>query len=84
MMAATLQVQTGVPFGEVRFVRDWLGVQGEVRRPRKEHAKRPVEGFACQRSEVIGCLIVFCCVHVEGRCSPRRVGTLPPNGKFRC
>eukprot|EP00903_Cladosiphon_okamuranus_P014953 g13841.t1 len=47
-------VQTGVPFGEIGFVRDWLGVQGEVGRPRKEHAKRPVDGFDCNRSEVSG------------------------------
>ncbi|CAN0102837.1 unnamed protein product [Ectocarpus sp. 6 AP-2014] len=47
-------VQTGVPFGEVGFVRDWLKVQGAVGRPSKEHAKRPVHGFDCQRSEVSG------------------------------
>lgn len=50
------QVQTGVPFGEVSSVRDWLRVEGEVGRPAKEHPKRPVEGFACQRSEVMGLL----------------------------
>ncbi|CAN0550977.1 unnamed protein product, partial [Ectocarpus sp. 8 AP-2014] len=48
------QVQTGVPFGEVGFVRDWLKVRGAVGRPSKEHAKRPVHGFDCQRSEVSG------------------------------
>ena len=42
--------QTGVPFGEVGFVRDWLGIDGEVTRPAREHPKRPVEGFACARS----------------------------------
>jgi single-strand selective monofunctional uracil DNA glycosylase len=46
--------QTGVPFGEVGLVRDWLGVEAPVARPRGEHPKRPVEGFACQRSEVSG------------------------------
>ncbi len=46
--------QTGVPFGEVGLVRDWLGIQAPVRRPRPEHPKRPVEGFACPRSEVSG------------------------------
>jgi len=46
--------QTGVPFGEVSFVRDWLGLSGRVRRPSPEHPKRPVEGFACGRSEVSG------------------------------
>jgi single-strand selective monofunctional uracil DNA glycosylase len=46
--------QTGVPFGEVRLVRDWLGIEAPVRRPRNEHPRRPVEGFACTRSEVSG------------------------------
>jgi single-strand selective monofunctional uracil DNA glycosylase len=46
--------QTGVPFGDVRLVRDWLGVQGHVGRPKHEHPKRPVLGFACERSEVSG------------------------------
>lgn len=46
--------QTGVPFGEVALVREWLGIEGAVRRPSREHPKRPVEGFACGRSEVSG------------------------------
>ncbi|MCB1034733.1 MAG: single-stranded DNA-binding protein [Acidobacteria bacterium] len=46
--------QTGVPFGEVSMVRDWLGIEGEVGRPEPEHPKRPVEGFRCGRSEVSG------------------------------
>lgn len=46
--------QTGVPFGEVRAVRDWLGVRGAIGRPAQQHPKRPVEGFACRRSEVSG------------------------------
>jgi len=37
-------VQTGVPFGEVEMVRDWLGIEAEVERPRREHPKRPVGG----------------------------------------
>ena len=41
--------QTGVPFGEVRLVRDWLGIRAAVGQPRREHPKRPVEGFACGR-----------------------------------
>lgn len=47
-------VQTGVPFGEVAAVRDWLGIHGGVARPAVEHPKRPVQGFACTRSEVSG------------------------------
>ena len=46
--------QTGVPFGEVALVRDWLGIEETVERPPQEHPKRPVEGFACTRSEVSG------------------------------
>jgi len=47
-------VQTGVPFGDVAMVRDWMGVTGRVDRPRVEHPKRPIEGFSCARSEVSG------------------------------
>ncbi len=46
--------QTGVPFGDVRQVRDFLGLEGRVGRPEREHARRRVEGFACPRSEVSG------------------------------
>lgn len=46
--------QTGVPFGEVAAVRDWLGITGAVSRPRCEHPKRPITGFGCTRSEVSG------------------------------
>jgi single-strand selective monofunctional uracil DNA glycosylase len=47
-------MQTGVPFGEVGMVRDWLGIEASVGRPPREHPRRPVEGFACRRSEVSG------------------------------
>jgi single-strand selective monofunctional uracil DNA glycosylase len=46
--------QTGVPFGEVAMVRDWLGIEAAVGRPDDEHPKRPIAGFACTRSEVSG------------------------------
>ncbi len=46
--------QTGIPFGEVSAVRDWMGLSGKIGRPEREHPKRPVEGFACERSEVSG------------------------------
>ena len=46
--------QTGVPFGEVATVRDWLGIRAEIGRPVDEHPKRVVAGFACPRSEVSG------------------------------
>ncbi|GAA5173848.1 single-stranded DNA-binding protein [Niveibacterium umoris] len=47
-------VQTGVPFGEVAAVRDWMGICGGVVKPAQETPKRPIEGFACARSEVSG------------------------------
>ncbi len=46
--------QTGVPFGEVALVRDWMGIEAKVDKPVVEHPKRPVTGFACTRSEVSG------------------------------
>jgi single-strand selective monofunctional uracil DNA glycosylase len=46
--------QTGVPFGEVNAVRDWLGLAGEIRAPSTSHPKRPVHGWGCRRSEVSG------------------------------
>ncbi|MGK5086370.1 uracil-DNA glycosylase family protein [Bdellovibrionota bacterium FG-2] len=46
--------QTGIPFGEISMVRDWLGIEAPVGKPSKEHPQRPVEGFACTRSEVSG------------------------------
>ncbi len=46
--------QTGVPFGEIAAVRDWMGLSGEVETPVREHPKRKIEGLACARSEVSG------------------------------
>jgi single-strand selective monofunctional uracil DNA glycosylase len=46
--------QTGVPFGDVKMVRDWLGIVAPVGKPRDEHPKRPVLGFDCNRAEVSG------------------------------
>src|SRR5688572_20159682 len=46
--------QTGVPFGEVAAVRDWLKIDAPIGKPDLEHPKRPVQGFACKRSEVSG------------------------------
>jgi single-strand selective monofunctional uracil DNA glycosylase len=47
-------VQTGVPFGEVTAVRDWLKIELAVGKPESGHPRRPVTGFACTRSEVSG------------------------------
>lgn len=52
--------QTGVPFGAVGMVRDWLGLaerDGEpldVGAPAVTHPKRPVTGFQGEREEVSG------------------------------
>jgi len=46
--------QTGVPFGEIRAVKEWLGIEASVGKPPEMHPKRPVEGYACKRSEVSG------------------------------
>jgi len=47
-------VQCGIPFGEIAAARDWMGIDAPVEKPARENPKRPIEGFACQRSEVSG------------------------------
>ena len=47
-------VQTGVPFGEVSLVREWFRIDTGVEPPPVQHPKRPVQGFACTRSEISG------------------------------
>jgi len=47
-------VQTGVPFGEIAAVRDWLKLAGKIGRPASQHAQRPITGLNCPRSEVSG------------------------------
>jgi single-strand selective monofunctional uracil DNA glycosylase len=46
--------QSGVPFGEIHAVKSWMGIEEPVQKPTKEHPKRPIEGFACAKSEVSG------------------------------
>ena len=46
--------QTGVPFGEITAVTLWMGITAPIGSPEKTHPKRPVQGFACPRSEVSG------------------------------
>ena len=46
--------QTGVPFGDPTFVREWMGIEKKVGKPPKEHPKRPIIGFSSTRSEVSG------------------------------
>ena len=46
--------QTGVPFGDIPSVRDWLQIEASVNKPPIEHPKRPVQGFDYPRREVSG------------------------------
>lgn len=46
--------QTGIPFGEVASVRDFLKIDVPVNKPAVEHPQRPITGLACTRSEVSG------------------------------
>ena len=46
--------QTGIPFGQIAAVRDWLGIRAKIGRLPKENPKRPVLGFDCHRSEISG------------------------------
>jgi single-strand selective monofunctional uracil DNA glycosylase len=46
--------QTGVPFGEIAAVRDWMKIEAAIGHPAREHPARPVRGFACEKSEVSG------------------------------
>ncbi len=46
--------QTGIPFGQIAAIRDWLGITAKIDKPRKENSKRPVLGFDCHRSEISG------------------------------
>ena len=41
-------VQTGVPFGQIAAVRDWLQIQAQIKQPAREHPKRLVLGFDCR------------------------------------
>ena len=47
-------VQTGVPFGDVVMVSEWLKISEPVNVPDKVHPKRLVQGFDCPRIEVSG------------------------------
>lgn len=46
--------QTGVPFGEIAAVKDWMGIEAPVKAPAAAHPKKPVDGFECPRSEASG------------------------------
>ena len=46
--------QTGVPFGEINIVRDWLKINASINKPEHEHDKYKITGFNCKRSEISG------------------------------
>ena len=50
--------QTGIPFGAVPWVRDWMKISeqaaGNIGHPDNEHPKRPIQGFRCSRVEPSG------------------------------
>ncbi len=46
--------QTGVPFGEIAAVRDWMKIKAPIGHPAVEHPRRPITGFDCHRSEISG------------------------------
>lgn len=46
--------QTGIPFGEITAVKEWMRIEAPVGQPANMHPKRPVLGFDCLRSEVSG------------------------------
>ena len=52
--------QTGIPFGEIPAVRDWMKITGEVKSPEFEHPKRPVEGG--MHLDWVGFLALACSV----------------------
>lgn len=46
--------QTGVPFGEVSYVKNWMKIGSMPERPDNEIPNRKIEGLDCTRSEVSG------------------------------
>jgi single-strand selective monofunctional uracil DNA glycosylase len=46
--------QTGIPFGEITAVKDWLEISGRFSGPARQHPRKPIHGFDCRRSEVSG------------------------------
>jgi len=46
--------QTGIPFGEIDAVKNWMKIEAAVGKPEYEHPKREITGFSCRRSEVSG------------------------------
>ena len=46
--------QNGVPFGEIDTVKNWLRIEGKVKKPEKENPNRVIEGMNVKRKEMSG------------------------------
>lgn len=46
--------QTGIPFGDVATVRDWMRIDAPITPPAEVHPKRPILGLGSTRVEVSG------------------------------
>lgn len=43
-----------VPFGDIKFSREWLRIRGRVGKLPREHPKRPIDGLDCPKNEISG------------------------------
>ncbi|XP_050523240.1 single-strand selective monofunctional uracil DNA glycosylase-like isoform X1 [Daktulosphaira vitifoliae] len=46
--------QTGIPFGEINAVKNYLQIDGEVNIPQNIHPSRPILGLNCTNKEISG------------------------------
>lgn len=46
--------QTGIPFGNVNHVRDWMKMNAPIAKPERECPDRPILGLSCTRNEISG------------------------------
>ncbi|MCQ2397893.1 MAG: single-stranded DNA-binding protein [Sphaerochaetaceae bacterium] len=47
-------MQTGIPFGEIDAVKNYLCLEAVIDRPEREHPARPVDGMSIKRHEISG------------------------------
>lgn len=46
--------QTGIPFGEIKMVKEWYKIAANINKPSIECPDRPIMGLNCHRSEISG------------------------------
>ncbi|KAI4467078.1 single-strand selective monofunctional uracil dna glycosylase [Holotrichia oblita] len=46
--------QTGIPFGEIKMVKEWYRIEAKINKPAIECPDRPIMGLNCHRSEISG------------------------------